>query len=80
MRLTLKTTYQMKNQRKKAEKLSPQDSERKDIHHPENDNEAVVDPADLRYRKVDADFPDIAARKEQQEQPVLPVKDPPKED
>ncbi len=69
----------MKNQSKKAEKLAPQDSERKEIHHPENDNEAVIHPEDLRYHKENADFKDIARRKEEQEQPVLPVKDPPKE-
>jgi hypothetical protein len=70
----------MKNQSKKAEKLTPQDSERKEIHHPENDNEAVINPEDLQYRKEEPDFKDIAVRKEQQEQPVQPIKDPPKED
>lgn len=69
----------MKNQSNKSEKLAPQDSERKDIKHPENDNEAVVNPEDLQYRKEDADFKDIAKRKEQQEQPVTPLKEPPKE-
>lgn len=69
----------MKNQSNKSEKLAPQDSERKDIKHPENDNEAVVNPEDLQYRKEDADFKDIAKKKEQQEQPVTPLKEPPKE-
>jgi len=69
----------MKNQSNKAEKLAPQDSERKDIKHPENDNEAVVNPEDLQYHKEEADFKDIATRKEQQEQPVTPLKEPPKE-
>jgi hypothetical protein len=69
----------MKNQSNKSEKLAPQDSERKDIKHPENDNEAVVNQEDLQYRKEQADFKDIATRKEQQEQPVTPLKEPPKE-
>lgn len=69
----------MKNQSNKSEKLAPQDSERKEIKHPENDNEAVVNEEDLQYRKEEADFKDIATRKEQQEQPVTPLKEPPKE-
>lgn len=67
----------MKNQSKNAEKLTPQDSERKDIKHPENDNEAVINTEDLQYRKEEADFKDIASRKEEHEQPILPIKEPP---
>lgn len=69
----------MNNQSKKAEKLEPQDSERKPVKHPENDNEAVVHPEDLEYHQEEADFGDVAKRKEQGEQPVDPVKEPPKE-
>lgn len=69
----------MKNQSKKAEKLEPKDSERKPVKHPENDNEAVVNSEDLEYHQKEADFGDIAMRKERGEQPVDPVKEPPQE-
>lgn len=69
----------MNNQSKKAEKLAPQDSERKPVKHPENDNEAVIKPEDMEYHKDDVDFKNIAKRKEEQEQPVTPIKEPPRE-
>ncbi|HEY0054508.1 MAG TPA: hypothetical protein VGB63_04050 [Pedobacter sp.] len=67
------------NQSDKPEKFEPKDSKQKGIKHPENDEEAVVKSEDLTYTKEDDDFGDIAKYKEQREQPVLPVKDPPKE-
>jgi hypothetical protein len=38
---------------------------------------AVRQPEDEDYKKTDADFKDIANRKENQEQPVDPIKTPP---
>jgi hypothetical protein len=38
---------------------------------------AVVPPEDKMYDKEDADFGDVAKRKENQEQPVNPIKTPP---
>jgi hypothetical protein len=67
------------NQNDKPEKFEPKDSKRKDIKHPENDDEAVVKPADLEYDKEEEDFGNVAKYKEQREQPVLPIKDPPKD-
>ncbi len=67
------------NQSDRPEKFEPKDSKRKDIKHPENDEEAVVKPEDQTYTKEDDDFGDIATYKEQREQPVLPVKEAPKE-
>ena len=70
----------MNNESKKHEKLEPQDSEQKNIKHPENDEEAVVRPEDKVYHKQNATFIDPAKTREQIEQPVHPVKEPPKED
>ncbi|HEX8377769.1 MAG TPA: hypothetical protein VF602_08110 [Pedobacter sp.] len=67
------------NQSDKPENFEPKDSKRKDIKHPENDEEAVVKPEDLTYTKEEEDFGDVAKYKEQREQPVLPVKDAPKD-
>ena len=67
------------NQSDKPEKFEPKDSKRKNIKHPQDDEEAVVKPEDRQYKKEDEDFGDIAKYKEQGEQPVLPVKDAPKE-
>jgi hypothetical protein len=67
------------NQSDKPEKFEPKDSKRKDIKHPQDDEEAVVKPEDLTYTKEEEDFGDVAKYKEQREQPVLPVKDPPKD-
>ena len=67
------------NKSDKSEEFEPKDSKRKDIKHPQDDNEAVVKPEDLKYKKEDDDFGDIAKYKEQREQPVLPVKNAPKD-
>ena len=67
------------NQSDKPEKLEPQDSERKHIRHPEDDEEAVLKPEDLEYKEEEANFGSIAKRKEESEQPVTPVKNPPKD-
>lgn len=67
------------NQNDKPEKLEPKDSKRKSIEHPQDDNEAVVKSKDLTYTKEEEDFGDIAKYKEQREQPVLPVKEAPKD-
>ena len=67
------------NQSDKPEKFEPKDSKRKDIKHPQDDEEAVVKPEDKEYNKKDDDFGNIAKYKENREQPVLPVKDAPKD-
>ena len=69
----------MKSESKKTEELTPKDSERKEIRHPEDDSEAVVKPEDQVYEKEEADFKDIAKKKEKQEQPVHPIVNPPRE-
>ncbi|NEU08669.1 hypothetical protein GZH53_10135 [Flavihumibacter sp. R14] len=69
----------MNNQSKKPEKLEPQDSDQKNIKHPRNDDKAVVKPEDKAYYKQDASFNDPAKRREQDEQPVHPVKKEPKD-
>lgn len=63
----------MNNQSGKHEKLKPQDSERKDIKHPKDDEEAVVKPEDQEYHKDEATFKNIAKNKEEGEQPVNSV-------
>lgn len=68
----------MNNQSKKSEKLQPKDSGRKELKHPEEDSEAVIKPKDQVYTKEEADFKNIAKKKENQEQPVDPIKNPPK--
>ncbi len=67
------------NQSDKPEKLKPQDSERKHIRHREDDDEAVLKPEDRDYTEEEADFRDPAKVKEESEQPVGPVKNPPKD-
>ena len=69
----------MNNQTEKPEKLAPQDSEQKNIKTPKDDNEAVVKPEDQLYAKIDANLPDPAKRRETDEQPVNPIKSPPKD-
>ena len=69
----------MNNESKKPEKLEPQDSEQKNIAHPKDDDKAVVKPEDKVYTKDNPSFDDPAMRREQNEQPVNPVKNPPKE-
>jgi len=70
----------MNNQSKKPENLEPQDSDQKNIKHPKNDEEAVVKPEDQVYNKQNATFINPAKKREQGEQPVHPVKEPPKEE
>lgn len=67
------------NQSEKPEKFEPKDSKQKDIKHPQDDSEAVVKPEDLAYKKEEEDFGNVAKYKEEGEQPVLPVRDAPKE-
>lgn len=69
----------MNNQSKKPEKLEPQDSEQKNIKHPQNDEETVLKPEDKIYHKRDGTFVSPAKRREQEEQPVHPVKKAPEE-
>jgi hypothetical protein len=57
------------NQSDKPEKLEPQDSKDKQIRHPKDDNEAVVKPEDKIYNGNDADFKNVAKKKELSEQP-----------
>ena len=67
------------NKSDKPEKFEPKDSKRKNIKHPQDDEEAVVKPEDRSYNKEESDFGNIAKYKEESEQPVLPVKDAQKE-
>ncbi|WP_207532581.1 hypothetical protein [Desertivirga arenae] len=68
------------NQSDKPEKFEPKDSVRKEIKHPQDDEEAVLKPEDLDYNKEEANFqPPPAESKETSEQPVQPVKDAPKD-
>lgn len=68
------------NQNNNPEKLEPKDSERKDIKHPENDEQAVVKSDDQKYTEDEPDFqPPPAESKEKSEQPVHPIKDAPKD-
>ena len=69
----------MNNQSENPEKLKPQDSEQKKIRTPKDDNEAVVKPKDQLYTRKEADLPDPAKRRETDEQPVNPIKSPPKD-
>jgi len=67
----------MNNESEKPEKLRPQDSNQKEVKNPKDDNEAVVKPEDRIYTKVEANLPNPAKRRENEEQPVHPVKTPP---
>ena len=67
------------NQSDKHENFEPKDSKRKNIKHPQDDEDAVVKPEDRKYKKEQSDFGDVAKYKEEREQPVLPIKDAPKE-
>ena len=69
----------MNNQSKKPEKLRPQDSERKDIMHPKDDNKTVVKSEDKQYNEDEAEFKNVAKSRENSEQPVNPIKQAPKE-
>ena len=63
-----------KNQSDKPEKFEPKDSERKDIKHPQDDEEAVIKPEDKDYNEENADFGNVSERRKNSEQPVHPVK------
>ena len=69
----------MDNESQKPEKLEPQDSKQKKIKYPKDANEAVVKPEDRIYTREEADFVNPAKRRETEEQPVHPVKTPPKD-
>ena len=69
----------MNNESEKPEKLLPQDSKQKEVKNPKDDNEAVVKPEDKLYTRDEADFVNPAKRRETDEQPVHPVKTPPKD-
>ena len=69
----------MNNQSKKPEKLRPQDSERKDILHPKDDNKTVVKSEDKQYNEDEAEFKNVAKSRENSEQPVNPIKQAPKD-
>ena len=67
------------NKSDKPEKFEPQDSKQKEIHHPEDDQEAVLKPRDKDYNKEEANFAPPAKTKEEGEQPIHPVKKAPKD-
>ncbi len=67
------------NQSNKPENREPADSEQKNIKHPENDEEAVLKPEDKKYKKEEANFDNPARQREEDEQPVHPVKKEPEE-
>ena len=69
----------MNNQSTKKENLEPQDSERKDIKPSKNENKAVIQPEDQEYTQDNPEFKDPAKTKETSEQPVNPIKNPPKD-
>lgn len=69
----------MNNQSEKPEQLKPQDSKQKELKSPKDDHEAVVKPEDRIYTHKDAQLPDPAKRRENEEQPVHPVKSEPKD-
>jgi len=68
------------NQSDKSEKFEPKDSERKNIKHPQDDEEAVIQPEDQTYVKEEADFYDPQKRKVEREQPITSVDEKPKKD
>lgn len=74
-----KALEKMNDKSKNPEKLEPQDSKKKEIKHPQNDNEAVVKPADRSYTKEDVDFGNTAQKRENSEQPANPIRKEPKE-
>lgn len=68
------------NESDKTEKFEPQDSQRKNIRHPQDDEEAVVDPQDLDYEKENADFEPPQKRKVESEEPINSVDEKTRED
>lgn len=57
------------NQSDKPEKFEPKDSKEKEIKHPKDDNEAVVKNEDKTYSADNANYGNVAAKKEKSEQP-----------
>jgi len=68
------------NQSSKSEKFEPKDSERKNIKHPQDDEEAVIGPENQPYTKEEAQFRDPQKRKVEREQPINSVDEKPKKD
>ena len=68
------------NQSDKPEKFEPQDSERKEIDHIKDDNEAVVKPEDLEYKEEEVDFGNIEESKAENEQPINSIDEKPKKE
>lgn len=69
----------MNNQSDKSEKFEPKDSKRKQIKHPQDDNETVLKPEDKDYQQENVNFKNVAKKKEESEQPVHAVKKEPKD-
>ncbi len=69
----------MNNESAKPEKLRPQDSKQKELKNRRDDNEAVVKPEDKVYTRDEPNLPNPAKRRETEEQPVHPLKTPPKD-
>ena len=68
------------NESSKPEKFEPKDSKRKDIKHPQDDEEAVVQSEHLTYAGENADFYDPQKRRVEREQPITSVDKKPKKD
>lgn len=68
------------NQSSKPEKFEPKDSERKDIKHPQDDGEAVIQPENQVYKKEEPEFRDPQKRKVEREQPINSADEKPKKD
>ncbi|SKB89747.1 hypothetical protein [Daejeonella lutea] len=69
----------MNNESEKPENFLPQDSKRKNVKNPKDDNEAVVKAKDKIYTKDEAEFDNPSKRRETDEQPVNSVKIPAKD-
>ena len=68
------------NQSDKPEKFQPKDSERKEIDHIKDDNEAVLKPEDLKYKEEEAEFGNIEQNKAENEQPINSIDEKPKKE
>jgi len=66
------------NQSSKPEKFEPKDSKRKDIKHPQDDGEAVIQPEKQIYKKDEPEFRDPQKRKVEREQPINSADEKPK--
>lgn len=71
-RFVIKTLTMINNQSDEPENFEPKDSKRKDIKHPQDDKETVLNPEDKDYDKENADYGNIADKKAKSEQPVNP--------